>query len=474
MFENKEFAALVSDGNPTGEVVAVDRFIVTAAGLDGVPISSLVMFEDGSIGMVREIGPKQVMVLNLTSETTQIGTLLVFKSPVLAVSVGRKQVGRVIDPLGRPIDGGGMIKTESAAEIFAPAPSLVNRSILNTQLESGVGIVDTLFPVVLGQRIAVMGDSKSGKTTFLTQLAMRQASLGRIIVYVLIAPRKADLDLLVARLRAADIMDRVLLVVSSIHSALPLTYIAPYSACAMAEYLWQSGEDVVVIYDDLSSHAKAYRELSLLLRSNPGRESYPGDMFFAHSSLLERAGKLKSNQKTLTALPVAVTPNDDITGYLSTSLISITDGQLIFDLTTMHQGIKPAVNAGLSVSRVGGRAQAAAHKKLSHMVSEKLASYRRAKEYAQFSSEMALSTQKDIAIGQRLYQVFSQTPDELYTIAEQQIMLWAVMLSQEEKDFSVSWLKQIVRDVNKNLKAGADFQKIAEQIIKSNPIVMTK
>lgn len=474
MFENKQFAELVAAGNSTGEVTAANRFIVTAVGLDKVSINSQVLFENGSIGYIREIREDTVLILNLNTELTAVGSLIVFKQTNLAVPVGSDLVGRVVDPLGQPLDGHTFIETDEMRDIFSPAPGFIERSILNTQLESGVGIVDTLFPIVLGQRIAVMGDSKSGKSTFLTQLAITQASKGRIIVYVMISPRKADIDMLIARLRSADVLDRVVLVVASIHDALPMVYIAPYAGCAMAEYLWLAGEDVVIIYDDLSSHAKAYRELSLLLRASPGRESYPGDMFYAHSSLLERAGKLKQNQKTLTALPVAVTPNDDITGNLSTSLISITDGQLIFDLSTMHQGIKPAVNAGLSVSRVGGRAQSDKHKKLAHQMAEKLAAYRRAREFSQFSSEMALETQKDIVIGERIYQVFAQTPDELYSLAEQQIMLWAIMQTQENKDFSVSWLKQIVRDVSKNLKADEDLELLTSQIIKANPIVMTK
>lgn len=471
MFDSKEFSELVAAGNPSGEVVGVDRFLITIAGLDEVPLRALVLFENGDIGMIRNIGDDFTVALNITGEELEVGTLAVLKSNELAIEAGDGVLGRVVDPLIRPVDGKGMIQAATQRLIFNAAPSFTQREILNTQLETGVTIVDTLFPVVCGQRIAVLGDSKSGKTTFLTQVVINQARAGKVVVYVMIGKRRADVDLMLSRLEASNTRDRVIVVVADIFDSLAMAYLAPYAGCALAEYFWDKDQDVVIIYDDLSNHAKAYRELSLLLKVNPGRESYPGDMFYTHSSLLERAGKLAKNNKTLTALPVAVTPNDDITGYLSTSLISITDGQIIFDMETMHKGIKPAVNVGLSVSRVGGRAQSLPHKQLSTRISKKLSDFRRASEFAHFGSELAIEAQKDLMTGQRIYDAFSQTPDELFSLKEQQIMLLSILLSESIEQFSVPWIKSVIRDVAKSVNDESKYADVARQVIQSNPMV---
>lgn len=471
MFDNKEFSDLVAAGSPSGEVIGVDRFLITIAGLDEVPLGAFVLFENGDVGMIRSVGDESAVVLNITGEEIDIGTLVVLKNAELSIEVGDGVLGRVIDPLVRPVDGKGMIPASEKRLIFNAAPSFTERGILNTQLETGVTIVDTLFPVVCGQRIAILGDSKSGKTTFLTQVVMNQSKNGKVIIYVMIGKRHTDVNLLLSRLEASNTGDKVVVVMADIFDSLAMAYLAPYAGCALAEYFWAKGEDVVVIYDDLSNHAKAYRELSLLLRVNPGRESYPGDMFYTHSSLLERAGKLAKNGKTLTALPVAITPNDDITGYLSTSLISMTDGQIIFDMETMQKGIKPAVNVGLSVSRVGGRAQTLPHKQLSTKVSKKLADYRKASEFAHFGSELAIAAQKDLATGQRIYDVFRQTPDELFSLKEQQIMLLSVILGEGMQQFSVSWVKSVIKDVVKSVANESEYAEVAKQLIQSNPMV---
>ncbi len=471
MFNNKEFSELVAAGNPSGEVAGVDRFLIKIIGLDEVPLGAFVLFENGNVGMIRKVGEESAVALNITGEEVAVGSLVVMKSAELSIEVGDGVLGRVVDPLVRPLDGKGMIPTSDTRLIFNPAPSFTERAILNTQLETGVTIVDTLFPVVCGQRIAILGDSKSGKTTFLTQVVMNQAKAGKIIIYVAVAKKHTDIDLLLSRLEASGTRGQVVVVMADIFDSLAMAYLAPYAGCALAEYFWAKDQDVVIIYDDLSNHAKAYRELSLLLRVNPGRESYPGDMFYTHSSLLERAGKLAKNNKTLTALPVAVTPNDDITGYLSTSLISMTDGQIIFDMATMQKGIKPAVNVGLSVSRVGGRAQSLPHKQLSTRISKKLADYRRASEFSHFGSELAIEAQNDLATGQRIYDVFRQAPEELFSLKEQQIMLLSVLLGESMQQFSVSWVKSVIKDVAKSVDEEAAYGEVAKQLIQSNPMV---
>jgi F-type H+-transporting ATPase subunit alpha len=234
----------------------------------------------------------------------------------------------------------------------------------------------------------------------------------------------------------------------------------------MAEYLWNQGEDVVVIYDDLTSHAEAYRQLSLLQEVDPGRDSYPGDMFYAHSSLLERAGKLLSNGKTLTALPVVLTPNDDITAYLSTNIMSITDGQIIFDLKVFRQGIRPAVNAGLSVSRVGSQAQTVRQKKLSSTLFKKLASYHQAEEFSHFSTQLSKETTLDLDIGKSIYQVLSQPPEERHSLVAQQLMLETVLLSEGGDSIDVAGLKEEVKQVSQKVKEEKDFDSIEAELLK--------
>ena len=310
-----------------------------------------------------------------------------------------------------------------------------------------------------------MGDTKSGKTTFLTQIAINQARKGKIIVYVLIGKRKADIEVMINRFTSAKVKDKIVLVLADVFDSLPVTYLAPYSGCTIAEFFWHSGEDVIIIYDDLSSHAKAYRELSLLMRKNPGREAYPGDMFYVHSSLLERAGKILSNGKTLTSLPVSVTPNDDITGFLSTTLISITDGQIIFDNNIMRQGIKPAINVGISVSRVGGRGQTKTARYIARIVSSYLANYRTTLETSRFVSEQSNEAKATIRIGERIYGIFGQNPNELFTLIEEQIMLQVALGSGDIDNLDIDRLKATVKSIPTKEKGDKNIDEIVQKII---------
>lgn len=471
MFENQRFSDLVENGQPTGEVIAVTRFLITVAGLNKVPTGSLVLFNNGHFGLVQTVAEETILILNMSAETIPVGTLAVLVGDSLAIPVGKGLIGRIINPLAVAIDGNGLVEADSTTDLFNEPPKFNERAILNEQLETGVAIVDTLFPIVLGQRIGVLGDAKSGKTTFLTQMMIHQAKQGHLIVYVMIGKRKTDVDLLISRLIASNAKDNVILVVADVFDSLAMTYLAPYSGCAIAEYFWRRGQDVIVVYDDLSNHAKAYRELSLTLKENPGRESYPSNMFHAHSSLLERAGKLLSNNKSLTALPVAITPSDDVTGYLSTNLISITDGQIVFDLETMRKNIRPAVNAGLSVSRIGGRAQTKSFRDVATRVTKYLATFRGAQEVSQFGSELSASTRKTLMIGQRIYDVFKQKPEELYSTFEQQILLQTILLSEEQTHLSVDWLKSVIHDIAKTADTKTDTMLLAKGLIHSNPMV---
>ncbi len=466
MFDNQTFQKLVEADNLTGEVVAVNSFIIEVKGLEGVRLGAQVLFEDGQRGLVREAYGDRVILFNIDSEKMEPGTLVVVENDTLSVPVGKKLIGRVISPMGVPVDDKGPIRTTATSGIFNPAPGIMARNMLNEQLVSGVSAVDMFFPVVLGQRIAILGDSKSGKSTFLSQLSANQAGTDRIVVYVLIGKRKVDIERLLSGLQESGAMEHTIVVLADIFDSLTQSYLAPYAACAIAENLWYEGQDVVIIYDDLSSHAEAYRQLSLLQEVDPGRDSFPGDMFYAHSSLLERAGKLKSNNKTLTALPVVITPNDDITAYLSTSIMSITDGQIIFDLSIFRRGIRPAVNAGLSVSRVGGQAQNHRQKGTTQKLFQKVASYKQAEEFSHFGSSLSANAAKDLKLGKQIYQALQQPADELHNIYDQQLILETVLLGNGDLDVDVIGMKEAVKKMNNKKMEDKELNEIEADLIK--------
>ena len=464
MHSNANFQKLVEKGNLTGEVTATNRFLVEIKGLEGVRIGAQILFEDGQRGMVREAYGNRVILYNINTEHLELGTLAVVEYDELMVPVGPEMVGRVVNPMGEPIDGKGPISAKKLSGIFTPAPGILDRKMLDQQLASGVTAVDSFFPIVMGQRIAILGDSKSGKSTFLSQLSASQDGSDKIVVYVLIGKRKVDIERLLRDLNENGSMDHTIVVLANVFDSLTQSYLAPYSACSMAENLWYGGKDVIIIYDDLSSHAEAYRQLSLLQETDPGRDSYPGDIFYAHSSLLERAGRLLENDKTLTSLPVVLTPNDDITAYLSTNIMSITDGQIIFDLGFFRKGIRPAVNAGLSVSRVGGQAQSKRQKQLSTALFKALAKYHQAEEFSHFSTQLSEETRIDLARGKHLYEALQQPPSQLLNLVEQQILLEVIMNNETDLAIDIAGLKESVRKRAPEVKTEEDFDRVEAEL----------
>jgi F-type H+-transporting ATPase subunit alpha len=470
MFDNQKFQKLVEAGNLTGEVIAANSFIVEVKGLEGVTLGSQILFEDGQRGIVREANKDHVLLFNIDSEKMLPGTLAVVESNILQIPVGEELIGRVVSPMGEALDGKGAIIAKQTSGIFNAAPGIMARSMLNEQLASGVSAVDMFFPVVLGQRIAVLGDSKSGKSTFLSQLSANQQGTDRLVVYVLIGKRKVDIETLLAGLRESGAMKNTIVVLADIFDSLTQSYLAPYAGCAIAEFLWkEKSRDTIIIYDDLSSHAEAYRQLSLLQEVDPGRDSFPGDIFYAHSSLLERAGKLLTTNKTLTALPVVLTPNDDITSYLSTNIMSITDGQIVFDLGVFRQGIRPAVKAGLSVSRVGGQAQTKREKLLSGNLFKKLAKYHQAEEFSHFGSSLSQEASIDLLLGKQIYAALQQPPEKRYSLVQQQLILETIMKGEGKAEIDVEGLKTAAIEAGskvKDVKDEQNFDLVEDELFK--------
>lgn len=460
MSDNRHFDQLMAGGKPIGEVIAVDRFLVRVKGLHPVTLHALVLFEDGSKGYVHHVYEDYVVVLHLGTQTMRVGTVVVVQHDKLVTKIGKDFIGRVVSVTGEPLDGKGPIAADGVWPVFNSAPLLYERESLDSQLETGITAIDTLFPLMRGQRMALLGDGKSGKTTLATQLALHQKDTDVVVVYVLIAKRRSDVDTLLTRLEANDALKKSIVIVSTMSDSLIMSYLAPYVACSMAEYLWQKADqDVMVIYDDLTAHAHTYREIALLSGMSPGRDSFPGDMFYVHSSLLERAGKLNRNHKTLTSIPLVFAAGGDITAFLPTNVMSITDGQWILDMDIFRDTMRPAVNVGLSVSRVGGRGQDMRQKLLSGQMFKALTTYAQAQEFAHFGTEMAVSAKQDLMKGNLLYSMLNQIPGERYSTLQQTLMLDIILNQlQEGEKLNIEALKKNVVEAAGNVKGDKDFE----------------
>lgn len=454
----KTYEKLVAAGNPVGEIIGIDSFMVSIRGLQPTNVHATVRFQDDTRGYVHQVLEDHVVVMKLDPSPLHTGMVCVIEARDIIVPVGKNFVGRVVNVFGEPLDGKGPIVADQEWDVFHNAPALFERELLDTPVETGVTILDLEYSLARGQRMAMLGDSKVGKTALAAQVAINQKNTDITVIYVLIAKRQHDVAELVSSLEKNDALKKAIVVVSNSFQSLILTYLAPYVGAAHGEYFWhQCNMDTLVIYDDLTAHAQAYREISLIAGVSPGRDSYPGDMFYAHSSLLERGGKTEANHASQTLIPIIYAPGGDITAYLPTNVMSITDGQWILDSAIFKDTMRPAVSTALSVTRVGGVGQNKRQKGLADKLNLTLAGYRTAEEYAHFGTELSPQAQADYDKGKVLFKLMNQGIGEIYSFAEQQFLMNIVLESSPEEIIDIEQLKQKVRGYASKLKEDKDM-----------------
>ncbi len=412
----------------TGKVLTVEDGIATVSGMPDAFYGEILLFEGGIRGMVQNLDRDEIGCILFDDDAAiQQGSKVSRTGRVAGIPAGDNFLGRVVDALGSPIDGLGPIEADGYRPIEAPAPDIISRQPVNQPMETGLLTIDSMFPIGRGQRELIIGDRQTGKTAIALDTILNQKGKNVVCVYVAIGQKTSSVSQLVETLRKHDALDYTIVVSATASDSAPLQYIAPYAGCALGEYFMQKGRDVLIVYDDLSKHAVAYRALSLLLGRSPGREAYPGDVFYLHSRLLERAAHLSDELGggSMTALPIVETQAGDVSAYIPTNIISITDGQIFLESELFFAGQRPAVNIGLSVSRVGGDAQTQAMKKAVGAIRLELAQYRELEVFTQFSSDLDEGTQRELQNGQALMRLLRQRQYHPYRQHEQVILLMA-------------------------------------------------
>ena len=422
--------------NETGTILMVGDGIARASGLVNSMAGELLEFEDGNFGMAQNLEENSVSIVIFGSdENIGEGQTVKRTGKVVSVPVGEAMIGRVVNALGQPIDGAGPIDTKEFRPVETKAPGICERRSVYQPLQTGIKAIDSMIPIGRGQRELIIGDRQTGKTTIATDTIINQKGKDVLCIYVAIGQKRSTVASLVENLTRNGAMDYTIVVAATASESSPMQYIAPYAGCAMGEYFMNQGKDVLIIYDDLSKHAVAYRALSLLIRRPPGREAYPGDVFYLHSRLLERAAKLDDEHGggSLTALPIIETQAGDVSAYIPTNVISITDGQIFLETELFHSGIMPAVNPGISVSRVGGDAQIKAMKKVAGTLKLIYSQYRELQSFAQFGSDLDADTKARLEQGARIVEVLKQSQNAPVPVEKQVAILYAVTKGILEK-----------------------------------------
>lgn len=455
-----------------GYVLQFGDGIARVWGLKDVMMSELVEFSNGTVGMALNLEADSVgVVLFGTDEGIKEKDIVRKTGKVTSVPVGEALLGRVVNPLGKPIDGKGPIHANQYRPIESPAPNVIERQPVCEPLQTGIKAIDAMIPIGRGQRELIIGDRQTGKTTIILDTIINQKNKDMVCIYVAIGQKDSTISRLVSILEEKGAMEYSIIVVASASDPAPLQYIAPYAGAAMGEYFMYSGRHAVCFYDDLTKHAQAYRQLSLLLRRPPGREAYPGDIFYLHSRLLERAAKLNSEKGSgsLTAIPVIETQANDVTTYIPTNVISITDGQIYLESHLFHAGIRPAINVGISASRVGGKAQTSAMKKIAGSLRLDLAQYRELAAFTQFGSELDDNTRQQLTRGEVMIEVLKQDKFDPYPLEKEVAIIFVGNKGYLDdipinliKIFEKEFLEFLKKDYKEVLKSIAETKKLEE------------
>ena len=414
----------------TGTILSLGDGIACAAGLEKCMVNELVEFPNGTYGMAQNLEEHSVSLVILGSDAgIREGDTVKRTGKVVSVPVGEELIGRVVNALGEPIDGKGKLSIQQYRPIEMPAPGVIERKSVSVPLQTGIKAIDAMIPIGRGQRELIIGDRQTGKTTIATDTILNQKGKDVICIYVAIGQKRSTVAQIVNTLTMGGAMDYSIVVSATASELAPMQYIAPYAGCTMGEYFMAQGKDVLVVYDDLSKHAVAYRAISLLIRRPPGREAYPGDVFYLHSRLLERAARMapEFGGGSLTALPIIETQAGDVSAYIPTNVISITDGQIFLETELFHAGVMPAINPGISVSRVGGAAQIKALKKVAGSLKLLYSQYRELQSFAQFGSDLDQDTKDRLAQGARIVEVLKQSNNAPVPVERQVCIIYAVV-----------------------------------------------
>ena len=468
--EDYKPAATSAEG---GVVIASADGIVQVDGMDRAVYGEIVTFENGAKGMVESVDPGKLGVMLFDgAESVGVGTLVTRSGKRAGIPVGDAFLGRVIDPLGEPIDGKGPIESVGYNPIEKQAPGILERQSVDTPLHTGILAIDSMFPIGRGQRELIIGDRQTGKTSIATDAILNQKDTGVLCIYVAIGQKASSIARVAGDLKKHGAMDYTTIVAATASDSAPLQYIAPYAGTALAEYFMAQGKSVLIVYDDLSKHAVAYRAISLLLRRSPGREAYPGDVFYLHSRLLERSCRMRDDLGggSITALPIVETQAGDVSAYIPTNVISITDGQIFLESALFNAGNRPAVNVGLSVSRVGGAAQTKAMKKANANLRIELAQYKDMESFAQFSSDLDAETRRQLEHGKALMEMLKQPLYQPKSDAEQVVILTLAshgmldsLPTTEQRAKTTAFVRQFRADVSGTMDAIAATGKITPE-----------
>jgi F-type H+/Na+-transporting ATPase subunit alpha len=460
-----EFENYLEKNKEIGRIIAFSQTIAHIAGLPNLKIGETVVTESGKIGIVHGLKKNFAEVLIIEARGLRTGEAVARTGELFQIPVNKNLLGRIVNPLCQPIDGKGPIRGEKGLrKIEKTAPPFIERKRVKKSLETGVMVVDFLVPIGEGQRELVIGDAKTGKTTLPLQVLASQAQKGTVCIYVGIRKKDIAIRLIEGYLKTQGVFDQTIIVNATPDDSPTLSYLSPYSGISIAEYFKDQGQKVIIVFDDLTTHAKVYREISLLLKRPPGRDSYPGDIFHIHAALLERAGNFKSKEKeiSITALPIAETLENDLSGYTQTNLMAMTDGHIFFDINAFRKGKRPAINAFLSVSRVGNQTKTVIEKNIATWVRKRLLEYERASEIAQFGTELTAETYKILEVGKRLETLFNQAPETTIP-RDLQLILAGLLINGFWEDKSLKRMREEINKILEYCRKKERFLKLRER-----------